>query len=86
MNTRSPRHEPFLPIRRQQSRPLDKLVDVVCQGKSNHNCIESVDDGPRPLARSAMGLLARDPFVGLDLPILGECGVEFLAQLARRIV
>jgi hypothetical protein len=48
--------------------------------------LEAVDHRPRLLAGAAVRLLDGQVLAGLLLPVLRECRVELLIQLARGIV
>jgi len=78
--------EALLPVGRDLAGLLGDGVDVVGQRQRDDIGFESVDYRTCLLAGAAVRLLDGDVFAGLALPVLGELGVEFLIELARRIV
>ncbi len=65
---------------------LGKLVHVASESERHDIGVETVDNGARLLARAAVRLLDGHVFVGGRLPVLGEGCVEFLIELAGRVI
>ncbi len=77
----------LLPVGREQRCPSSAMrVDVAGESERHHVGLEAVDHGAGLLARAAVRLLDGDVLAGLSLPMLRERGIEFLIELAGRIV
>ncbi len=63
-----------------------ELIDVTGESERHDVGLEAVDHGTGLLAGAAVRLLDRDIFARRRLPMLGECHVEVLIELARRVI
>ncbi len=73
-------------LRCRQIALLGDRIDIVGKRQRHDVRLESVDYRPRLLARAAVRLPDEDVAAALGLCLPGEGGVEFLVQLARRII
>gem|GEM_PF-3917182 len=76
----------FLPVGGNQLRLVVQRVNIVGQCQGDNIGFESVNYRAGLFARAAVGLIDSDGVAGLGFPLFGEGGVEFLIQLARRVV
>jgi hypothetical protein len=76
----------FLPIGRDELGFFANRIDVISQRKRDHISFQTIDHGPRLLARTAVGLLDGERIARLGFPVFRKSGVEFLIQLARRVI
>src|SRR5262249_36965865 len=76
----------LLPIQREKLRSLRDRIDVIRERERNHIGLEAIDHGTGLFSGSAVRPSDRRRFTILLLPLFGECLVDGIVELSRRVI